>query len=85
LCYLALYYVVTDSQGSRVAVKMLGRGGTAKGAGSFTAAMDAATVALRDEAAVMCQLYHPHVARIYGIVLEHDNRNQIDRPKVLQD
>jgi hypothetical protein len=47
------------------------------------AAAKGATAVLRDEAAVMCQLYHPHVAKIYGIVLEYDDKKHVERPKVI--
>jgi hypothetical protein len=46
------------------------------------AAIEGATAALRDEAVVMCQLYHPHVAKIYGIVLEYDDKKHVERLEV---
>jgi hypothetical protein len=61
---------------------MLGQGNE-HGDTASAAAIEGATAALRDEAAVMCQLYHPHVAKIYGIVLEYDNKKQVERSKVI--
>jgi hypothetical protein len=59
----------TVPQGNRVAVKLLTRG-----AGS-TASQGVAHAMLRQEALIMCQLYHPCIAHIYGIV--DDSERQV--------
>jgi hypothetical protein len=59
----------TVLQGNRVAVKLLTRG-----AGS-AASQGVAHAMLRQEALIMCQLYHPCIAHIYGIV--DDSERQV--------
>jgi xanthosine utilization system XapX-like protein len=52
-----------ECQGNRVAVKLLT-------VTSGSAMAPAARAMLRQEALIMCQLYHPCVAHVYGIVDE---------------
>jgi serine/threonine protein kinase len=64
-----------------VAVKMLGRT-SGDPSSTATATTERALAELRDEAAVMCQLYHPHIARVYGIAVLGDGKGGPQRPQV---
>jgi hypothetical protein len=56
-------------QGNRIAIKLLGYGGD----GDTGRPIDPmAKAMLHQEALIMCQLYHPCVARVYGIVDEEE-------------
>jgi hypothetical protein len=64
-----------------VAVKMLGRT-SGDPSSTATATTERALAELRDEAAVMCQLYHPHIAKVYGIAVLGDGKNGPQHPQV---
>jgi hypothetical protein len=71
------------TQGSRVAVKMLSHSrGSDDQCGTSSTTTERALAELRDEAAVMCQLYHPHIARVYGIAVLGDGKGGHQRPQV---